>query len=104
MRLHVRQFRDTEFRNTDGSVQLQIVATGDRQATRRIATALDACDSLDGLRPEIAGQIKGAAMVKPRYLWLVGPNTVEPAGHVFRVARSGDGATFTRVSAVPAPV
>ena len=32
-------------------------------------------------------------MTKPRYLWLVGPNTVEPAGHVFRVASNGYRAT-----------
>jgi hypothetical protein len=97
-------FGDTDFRDSAGSVQLQILATGDRQITRRIATALDACDRLDGLRPDIAGQVRGTAMMTPRFLWLVGPNTVEPAGHVFRVASRGDSATFTRVNAVPAPV
>lgn len=93
-----------EFRDRDGSVQLQIVAKSDRQLTRRVASALDACDTLVGLRPEMAREIHGVTVTKPRFLWLVGPNTVEPAGHVFRVAPKGHHTTFTRVDAVPAPV
>jgi hypothetical protein len=95
---------DGEFRDPDGSVQLYIVAKSDRQLTRRVATALDACDNLVALRPEIAREVCGVAAVKPRFLWLVGPNTVEPARHVFRVATKGDHLSFTRVDAVPAPV
>ena len=106
-------FRDTEFHDTgfrrvprpDSSVQLQIVATGDRQATRRIATALDAVrQPRSDSDQRLPARSRAAAMVKPRFLWLVGPNTVEPAGHVFRVARRGDSATFARCAAVPAPV
>jgi hypothetical protein len=93
-----------EFRDSDDFVQLQIVAKSDRQLTRRVATALDACGTYEALRPEIAREVRGVTVVKPRFLWLVGPNTVEPAGHVFRVATRHDQTTFTRVDAVPAPV
>ncbi len=93
-----------EFRDAAGALQLQIEAKGDRQLTRRVAAALDACDTSAGLRPDVAREVRDAIEAAPRFLWLVGPNTIEPATHVFRLLTRGDQTRFARVDAVPAPV
>jgi hypothetical protein len=92
-----------EFPAADGSVHLQIEAKRERQLTRRLATAIDASGRLSALPRDFAREIEHIVPVGPRYLWLVGPNTIDPACHVFRVRVDGDDATFHRIDTVPAP-
>ena len=80
---------DGEFRDREGSVQLQIMAKSERQLTRRVASALDACDTLVGLRPEIAREVLRGDVVKPAVPLVGRTQHREPAGHVFRVDSSG---------------
>lgn len=94
---------DAEFLASDGSVQLQIKSARGRQHARRLANALDAHGSLSALPREVAREFNSVVPVNPRFLWLVGPNTVEPVNHVYRVKVAGDDATFRRVDAVPLP-
>jgi hypothetical protein len=39
----------------------------------------------------------------PRYLWIVGPGSVDPPTHVFHVTVDGQNARFERVGALPGP-
>jgi hypothetical protein len=87
----------------DGSVHLQIKCLGDRQRTRRLATTLDACGRRSHLSPDVRPQFESVLSARPRYLWLVGPNTIEPAGHVFRLTYRDDDIRFTRIERVPDP-
>jgi hypothetical protein len=93
-----------ELRDADGVVQLRIEAKGERQLTRRLAAALDAADTVAGLRPDIFRELPNAIEAEPRFLWLVGPNTIDPALHVFRFDTGGVQTRLARVDAVPAPV
>jgi hypothetical protein len=87
----------------DGGVHLQIEAKSDRQLVRRIASSLDAHRRLGALRADLAHELESVTVVRPRFLWLVGPNSIEPAAHVFRVTAAGDDLAFTRVAVLPAP-
>jgi hypothetical protein len=99
----IRLRSDAEFRSADGEVFLQVKSSGDRRGIRRLASALDADGSLSALPTQYASELAIVKIVRPRFLWLVGPNTVAPAGHVFRVRFEHDDVRFERVRAVPSP-
>jgi len=44
-----------------------------------------------------------ASQQAPRYLWIVGPGSVNPAPHVYAVEVDGLEATFTRLNEFPPP-
>jgi hypothetical protein len=87
----------------DGSVHLLIVATGDRRATRRLATALDVTPTLTLLTAPHSSDVDRIMASAPSFVWLVGPNTIEPESHVFRVHGAGTDTRVSRVHSVPAP-
>lgn len=94
---------DVAFAAADGAVHLQIKSLGDRQRTRRLATALDACGRRSGMTHELEREFDAALAGRPRFLWLVGPNSIDPARHVFELSFTDGDVRFTRVDAVPVP-
>lgn len=105
LRAHNRRMVHARFDADDGKAHLLIEARPDRQSVRRLATALDASGSLKRLRPDVAAELAHVATIRPAYLWIVGPSTIDPAVHVFRIEPDDvDGAHFTRVPSVPVPV
>jgi hypothetical protein len=95
---------DADFVAPNGDVHLQIVSSGDRQTTRKLATALDACGSFSALPAGFAPVLRSVMVVRPRHMWVVGPNAVDPSGHVFSVRVDDDDALFRRIDEVPSPV
>jgi hypothetical protein len=98
----IRTRSDVELRSRDGLVHLQIKAMPSRQETRRLAAAIDAAGTIAELPEHHAQVLACVRAVEPRYLWLVGPNTVAPEAHVFRVRGNGKRG-LERVPAVPRP-
>jgi len=95
---------EADFAAPNGVVHLQIVSSSDRQTTRKLATALDACGSFSALPDGVARVVKNVIVLRPRHVWVVGPNSVEPSGHVFSVCVDDDDALFRRINEVPSPV
>jgi hypothetical protein len=94
---------DGEFRADDGAIHLEVLGAKSRQATRRLATAIDANGRLSAMPEDVARRFRVVMERRPRYLWLVGPNAVEPDRHVFRVSFTEHDAVFHRVDELPAP-
>lgn len=92
-----------ELCRADGSVHLLLMAMGDRRATRRLATALDVNPTLAQLGAPYAAATDRIVAGAPSFLWLVGPSTIEPESHVFRIHGTGARTRLGRVPAVPAP-
>jgi len=78
-----------------------VLAKGDRRATRRLATALDVTPTLTQLAAPHDADVEAVVASSPAFLWIVGPNTIEPESHVFRVRGSGADTRVSRVSRLP---
>lgn len=87
----------------DGSVHLLVLAVGNRRATRRLATALDVTPTLALLAAPHSSEADRIMSSAPSFVWLVGPSTIEPESHVFRVQGTGTDTGVSRVRSVPAP-
>lgn len=69
----------------------------------KIAAQLDRAETLEELPLDVAKEVEYVLELSPRFLWVVGPGSVDPAKHVFQVNVSGLTAQFTRVLSVPSP-
>lgn len=94
---------DVEFDDAAGELYLQIEAKKDARQVAKIATQLDAAPSLAALPAGTVKEIEYVLDLHPRYLWVVGPGSVDPAPHVFAVTVEGNDAAFRRLDAFPPP-
>ena len=69
-----------------------------------IADAIDRSGELDAMPESVAKEIEYILELQPKYFWLVGPGTVDPERHVWRIGVDGLRATFERVDKVPSPM
>lgn len=92
---------DVEFFDASGALFLQIEAKKDARQVDRLAAQLDAASSLAALPSGTAKEIEYVLDLRPRYLWVVGPGTVDPAPHIFEVRVEGLDAAFARLSRFP---
>lgn len=94
---------DAEFYDRSGAVHLQIEAKASSRQTEALAAAIVAHGQLDELPTAAAKEIEYVLDLQPRFLWVVGPEPIQPAKHVFMVSASGNNASFTSVESLPAP-
>ena len=94
---------DAEFYDDDGRIHLQIEAKASRPQTQHLAAAITACRESEDLPDTLAKEIEYVRDLRPRYLWVVGPESVQPACHVFAVAVRGNYAEFTSADGLPDP-
>jgi hypothetical protein len=94
---------DAEFYGPNGDVHLQIEAKASPRATDHLAGEIERHGDLSELPVSLAKEIEYVLDIAPRYLWIVGPGSVDPARHVFGVTLNGRDARFTRLSTVPPP-
>jgi ribosomal protein L37E len=94
---------DAEFYDSAGRIHLQVEAKAEPRQVDLIAGQLDLATSLGELPSGTVKEIEYVLDLAPRYLWLVGPGTVEPAAHVFEVEVEGLTAKFNRVNDLPPP-
>lgn len=94
---------DAEFHDSDGRLVLHIEVKTWPEEIDRIATQLDEVTELKRLPPSVAKELEYVLDLAPRYLWMVGPGTVDPAAHVFRVYVDDTNARFERLKALPSP-
>lgn len=94
---------DAEFYDPDGSISLQIEAKADRAQTDRLAAQIDSTRTLGNLPPRAAKEIEYVLDLAPAYLWIVGPGSVDPALHLYKVTVDGLDASFDPVEQLPVP-
>ena len=94
---------DAEFYDADGSIYLHIEAKKDAVQVARIAKQLVGASSFSDLPANTAKEIEYVLDLQPKFLWLVGPGSIDPAPHIYAVTTSGLNATFEQLTAVPRP-
>lgn len=92
---------DAEFYGADGSILLQIEAKADRTQTDRLAAQMESTGTLRALPAKAAKEVEYVLDLSPTYLWVVGPGSVEPASHLYRVHVDGLDAAFEPIDALP---
>jgi hypothetical protein len=94
---------DAEFYGADGSIHLQIEAKASAPQTERLAAAIIQHGELDDLPVTAVKEVEYVVDLKPRFLWVVGPDALDPPRHVFAVEVVGNNAKFSPVPGLPPP-
>jgi hypothetical protein len=95
---------DAEFYDSDGRIHLQIEAKASTQQTEKLAREMARAASLAELPVGTVKEIEYVLDLAPRFLWVVGPGSVDPATHMFKVTVDGLNARFDSVDAFPEPM
>ncbi len=66
--------------------------------TSRLAAAIEAHGELVGLPESAVKEIEYVLDLCPRFLWIVGPGSVDPPLHVYEVSVSGINAHFKSIA------
>lgn len=94
---------DAEFYAPDGSIWLHLEAKSDGRQVDAIAAQLDRAGDLRELPLETVKEIEYVIELRPAHLWVVGPGSIDPPLHIFRVSVNGLTARFDRLDALPTP-
>ena len=94
---------DAEFYDLDGSIFLHVEAKASGTQTEKLARQVREHGELSQLPVAAAKEIEYVLDLAPRYLWIVGPGSVDPARHVFKVSVSGNTARFRAMEGFPDP-
>lgn len=95
---------DAEFYDHKQRVFLQVEAKASSKQTTALARAIEHHGALRNLPESAAKEVEYVLDLAPKYLWVVGPGSVDPAANVYEVEVSGDtNATFTPRRGLPAP-
>lgn len=92
---------DTVFYGSDGGPYLHVEAKVDRREFSDIVTAADNQREVHVLPPNAPKELRYVLDLRPAYFWLVGPGTVDPEAHVWRVECAGERIGFHRVASIP---
>lgn len=94
---------DALFYTPGGEPYLHVEVKADAREVERIARGIDQLHELSEMPNSVAKEIEYVLELKPAYLWLVGPGTVDPEAHVWRVWVNGLRARFERLRTLPPP-
>jgi len=95
---------DAEFYDADAHIHLQIEAKASMKQTEKLAQEMALAGSLMELPIGTVKEIEYVLDLIPRFLWVVGPGSVDPATHVFKVTVDGTNARFDPVEEFPDPM
>jgi hypothetical protein len=94
---------DAEFYDAHARIHLQIEAKASTQQTKKLAGEMAHAASLAELPAGTVKEIEYVLDLAPRFLWVVGPGSVDPAVHMFAVTVDGLNARFDPVDYFPEP-
>ena len=94
---------DAEFYDADDRIYLHVEAKAEPRQIDKIVAQLDAGTPLSELPRAAVKEIEYVLDLEPRYLWVVGPGSVDPAPFVYEVTVDGNDAHFDRLAELPAP-
>jgi hypothetical protein len=95
---------DAEFYDADTRIHLQIEAKASTPQTEKLARELARAGSLAELPVGTVKEIEYVLELTPRFLWVVGPGSIDPASHLFMVTVDGLNARFDPVDDFPIPL
>lgn len=94
---------DAEFYDAEGHVHLQIEAKASTQQADKLAREMTRAGSLAELPIGTVKEIEYVLDLTPRFLWVVGPGSIDPATHLFKVTVDGLNAGFASLDKFPEP-
>jgi hypothetical protein len=94
---------DAEFYAPDGSIALHVEAKARPDQVARIVTQLDREGDLTDLPFDVVKEIEYVMELRPAFLWVVGPGSIDPPAHVYAVVGEGTAIGFRRIDGLPAP-
>ena len=92
---------DAEFYDFAKGIHLQVEAKASGKQTTTLADAIVAHGQLADLPDAAAKEIEYVLDLQPRFLWIVGPGSLDPPRHVFEVSVSGLNAKFRPLGDLP---
>ena len=92
---------DAEFHDVHGQVDLHIEVKTWPEEIDRIVAQLDEAAELRRLPESVVKELEYVLDLRPRHLWIVGPGTVDPPAHLFRVSVDDTNARFERLDVLP---
>lgn len=94
---------DAEFYDGEGNIHLHIEAKKDAKQVSMIARQLKESGTLSQLPASMVKEIEYVLDLRPKFFWLVGPGSIEPAAFVYSVRAEGLNASFDLMDAFPHP-
>ena len=94
---------DAEFYDESGRIWLHVEVKKSAKEINAVAASIEACGSLQDLPAKVAKELEYVLDLSPRYLWLVGPGSIDPAYYVYEVKVSLPPASLYRMTRLPGP-
>lgn len=94
---------DVEYFDAGEGIYLHVEAKASRKQTESLVRQIEIAGSLAKLPLNTIKEIEYVWELCPKFLWIVGRGSIEPARDVFQVAVSGLNASFARLGSVPPP-
>lgn len=93
---------DAEFYDSEGGIHLQIEAKASEQQTNALARSIEHHGTLSELPTTAVKELEYVLDLAPRYLWVVGPGSLDPPKFVYAVTLTGTmNASFTPLDGLP---
>jgi len=94
---------DAEFYDGEGNLYLHVEAKKTIDETEKLVKGLERNSKLTDLSKKHAKELEYVLDLKPKYLWIVGPNSVDPEKYVYSVSIFGLDARFESITNLPEP-
>jgi hypothetical protein len=94
---------DAEFYDPNGELYLHVEAKKSQKETEAVTRGLNIVGSLSGLSKTHAKELEYVLDLKPKYLWVVGPGSIDPAKYIYSVKVGGTDAEFVPLPQMAPP-
>ena len=94
---------DAEFYDHNGNLYLHVEAKSTPEETKKLVQGLKRTGMLSDLSRQHAKELEYVLDLKPQYLWVVGPGSVDPEKYVYSVNVEGMNARFDSCEWLPKP-
>jgi hypothetical protein len=92
---------DAEFYDSNGKLYLHVEVKSTPSETEKLVEGLNRTGSLSGIGAQHAKELEYVLDLRPTYLWVVGPGSVEPEKYVYKVSVDGLNANFELTEGLP---
>jgi hypothetical protein len=94
---------DSLFKSGDQGSYLHVEVKSKPREVAAMATAIDRFRELGEMPLDVVKEVEYVLDLEPKYFWLVGPGTLDPEAHVWRIEVDGKRARFERILKLPSP-
>lgn len=94
---------DAEFYDADGNVYLHLEVKKNAASAEKIVEDIHRSWKLGDMPDPAVKELEYVLDIRPKYLWIVGPGSVDPEEAVYEVSMEGEDARFKVVDSLPPP-